>query len=148
MPQDLVLTRSGREETSVHARRRCLSAQCMMSEPVLSMSYTAKGLQLAWERRGTFAFVVFTLLSLVARLMLWPQIELLFAVIAVGLFSFGFSPAGIWVGTAHVIPESFYGNTLWSNAPELSVSRPSSLVGLNAVILTFRLAWGFCGGSR
>ncbi|KAI4245681.1 MAG: hypothetical protein L6R42_010127, partial [Xanthoria sp. 1 TBL-2021] len=58
--------------------------------------YPARGLQFAWERRGTLVFVVFTLLSLVARLMLWPQLELLLAVMAVSLFSFGFSPAGVW----------------------------------------------------
>lgn len=109
--------------------------------------YPARGLQFAWERLGTLVFVVFTLLSLVARLMLWPQLELLLAVMAVSLFSFGFSPAGVWVGTAPVIPESSYGSNLWSNAPELSVSPPSSLVRPDTVVLTFRLAGNLCSGS-
>lgn len=107
-----------------------------MSSPGISMLYQAKDLQFAWKRRGTLVVVVFTLLSLVARLALWSKTELLLAIMAVSLFSFGFSPTGVSVGTAHVMPQSSYSNTLWSNAPELSVSRPSS-VEPHAIILTF-----------
>ena len=98
--------------------------------------YPARGLQFAWERCGTLVFVVCSLLSLVARLLLWPRFELLLAVIAVSLFSFGFSPAGTWVGTALVIQESYHGSNLWSNAPELFVSFSSSVVKLATAGLT------------
>ena len=98
--------------------------------------YPARGLQFAWERCGTLVFVVCSLLSLVARLLLWPRLELLLAVIAVSLFSFGFSPAGTWVGTALVIQESYHGSNLWSNAPELFVSFSSSVVKLATIGLT------------
>lgn len=98
--------------------------------------YPARGLQFAWERCGTLVFVVCSLLSLLARLLLWPRFELLLAVIAVSLFSVGFSPAGTWVGTALVIPKSYYGSNLWSNAPELFVSFSSSVVKLATIRLT------------
>ncbi|KAL8908086.1 MAG: hypothetical protein Q9171_005604 [Xanthocarpia ochracea] len=93
--------------------------------------YPARALHSAWKRHATLVLAVFTLLSLVARLKRWPQLELIFAVVAVGLFPFGLSPAGIWIATAPVIPESSYllsrlcerpnpyGSNLWSNAPEL-----------------------------
>ncbi|KAL8918638.1 MAG: hypothetical protein Q9172_005331 [Xanthocarpia lactea] len=107
--------------------------------------YPAKALQFAWKRCPTLVLAVFSLLSLVARLKRWPQLELIFAVVAVSLFPFGFSPAGIWIGVipesyydspwdARVIPESSYGSNVWSNAPELFVSRPSSLVGPDTVL--------------
>ena len=98
--------------------------------------YPSRGLHFAWKRCGTLVFVVCSLLSLVARLLLWPRFELLLAVIAVSLFSFGFSPAGTWVGTALVIPKSYHGSNLWSNAPELFVSFLSSVIKLATDILT------------
>ena len=98
----------------------------------------ARVLQFAWERHGTQVFMVLSLLSLVARLLLGSRLELLLAVIAVSLFSFGFSPAGVCVGNALVIPEKyfFFGSNLWSNAPELLVSLPSSVVMPDTVVLT------------
>lgn len=96
----------------------------------------ARGLQFAWNRCGTLVFVVCSLLSLVARLLLWPRFELLLAVIAVSLFSFGFSHAGNWVGTTLIIHESYHSSNLWSNAPELFVSFSSSVVKLATVGLT------------
>ncbi|KAL8930555.1 MAG: hypothetical protein Q9208_000739 [Pyrenodesmia sp. 3 TL-2023] len=87
--------------------------------------YPARGLQFAWKR-GTLVFMVFTLLSLVARFKSWAQLELIFGVVAVSLFAFGFSTAGVWIGTARIIPKSSYGSNLWSNAPEF-------FLGLSAV---------------
>ncbi|KAL9026635.1 MAG: hypothetical protein Q9180_007455 [Flavoplaca navasiana] len=91
--------------------------------------YPARGLHFAWRFRITLILLVFTLLSLVARLMRWPQPGLYLAIIAVSLFSFGFSPAGVWVATARVIPDpiSSYATNLWTNAPEL-------LIGIFAVV--------------
>ncbi len=110
--------------------------------------FPARALQFTLERHVTLVLAVFTLLSLVARLKRWPQLELIFAVVAVSLFQFEFSPLGIWMGTARVIPESSYGSNVWSNAPELFVSRPSSLVGPDTVVLILSLAWDLCSGSR
>ena len=109
--------------------------------------YPARALQFAWKRQATLVLAIFTLLSLVARLKRWPQLELIFAVVAVSLFPFGFSPADIWIGTARVIPESSYSSNVWSSAPELFVSRPSSLVGPDTVVLILGLAWDLCIGS-
>ena len=113
--------------------------------------YPARGLHFVWRTRMTLILLVFTLLSLVARLMRWPQPALYLAIVAVSLFSFGFSPAGLWVGTARVIPDPMscktYASNLWTNAPELLVSSLSPLVAPDAFVLTVGLDWDLCGGS-
>ncbi|KAL8997738.1 MAG: hypothetical protein Q9169_003067 [Polycauliona sp. 2 TL-2023] len=114
--------------------------------------YPAGGMPFIWRQCGTQVFVLFTLLSLVTRLMRRPQLELIMAVLAVSLFSFGFSPSGVWVGTARykrlmypayipftLSPESHYGSSLWSNAPELflgisAVARGKTMLARSTLI--------------
>ncbi|KAL8707732.1 MAG: hypothetical protein Q9225_007713, partial [Loekoesia sp. 1 TL-2023] len=89
--------------------------------------YPAKGLRYVSSFQGvsTLAFVLFASFSLLARWMRWQISELIFAGLAVSLFSFGSSATGIRIGISlrelNEIswPGRGYLNVLWSNVPEL-----------------------------
>lgn len=94
--------------------------------------YPARGLRYVWSLLHIWETLLLlsALLSLLARLMAWRILELLFAGLAVSLFSFSWSA-----------PESRferYINALVSNAPELSVSRLFTALQ-NKADLQFRL---------